>query len=72
MHEYLALPRTAAEQPGTGLPAELTVGEVIQAAISKGLRTQGVMFPRRTYVDIGTPEELGVSKVRQNYAEVRK
>ena len=58
MHEYLALPRTAAEQPGTGLPTELTVGEVIQAAISKGLRTQGVMFPRRTYVDIGTPEEL--------------
>jgi glucose-1-phosphate thymidylyltransferase len=58
MHKYLSVPRTAAEQPGTGLPAELTVGEVIQAAISEGLLTQSVVFPRRTYLDIGTPEDL--------------
>ena len=58
MHEYLMLPRVAAEQAGTALPAELTVGEVIQAAISEGLSTQSVTFPRQTYLDIGTPENL--------------
>lgn len=58
MHEYLGVPRTTAERPGIGLPAELTVGEVIQAAISEGLVTQSVIFPRRTYLDIGTPDNL--------------
>ena len=45
-------------RPGIGLPAELTVGQVIQAAISEGLVTQSVIFPRRTYLDIGTPDNL--------------
>lgn len=58
MHEYLAVPRTAAEQPGGGLPTELTVGEVIQAAVREGLVTQSVIFPRDDYLDIGTPEAL--------------
>jgi glucose-1-phosphate thymidylyltransferase len=58
MHEYLAVPRTAAERPGTGLPAELTVGEVLQAAVREGLPTQSVVFPRHDYLDIGTPEGL--------------
>ena len=34
MHEYLQTPRTAAEVADAGLPAELTVGNVIQAAVS--------------------------------------
>ena len=58
MHEYLTVPRTADQQPGTGLPAELTVGEVIQAAVREGIPTQSVVFPRHDYLDIGTPEGL--------------
>jgi glucose-1-phosphate thymidylyltransferase len=58
MHEYLLEPRTAAELPDAGLPAELTVGHVIQAAVARGLPTQSVVFPRATYLDIGTPENL--------------
>ena len=58
MRKYLAVPRTAAEQPGTGLPRELLVGDIIQAAICAGLPTQSVIFPRRTYLDIGTPDDL--------------
>jgi glucose-1-phosphate thymidylyltransferase len=58
LHEYLAVPRTAAQQSGTGLPAELTLGDVIQAAIREGIATQSVSFPRHTYLDIGTSEGL--------------
>jgi glucose-1-phosphate thymidylyltransferase len=58
MHEYLTVPRTAAELPDSGLPTELTVGHVIQAAVSAGVPTQSVTFPRRTYLDIGTPADL--------------
>ena len=45
MHEYLAVPRTATEQPGSKSPREVTVGEVIQAAVREGLSTQSVVFP---------------------------
>lgn len=58
MHQYLAVPRTAAELPGSRQPLELTVGEVIQAAVREGLPTQSVVFPRHAYLDIGTPEGL--------------
>ena len=58
LHKYLAVPRTEAQQPGRGLPAELTVGDVMQAAIREGLMTQSVIFPRHDYLDIGTPEGL--------------
>lgn len=58
MHEYLGEPRVAAERANAGLPAELTVGHVIQAAVSEGMATQSVIFPRRTYLDIGTPVAL--------------
>ena len=58
MHEYLAVPRTATEQPGPKLPREVTVGEVIQAAVREGLQTQSVVFPRHAYLDIGTPDNL--------------
>lgn len=65
MHEYLQTPRTATEVPNAGLPAELTVGHVIQAAVSGGLLTQSVIFPGRTYLDIGTPGNL-IEAVRES------
>lgn len=37
---------------------DLPVGAVIQAAICKGLRVDGVTFPTGTYIDIGTPDDL--------------
>ena len=58
LHQYLTVPRTSDQQPGTALPAELTVGHVIQAAIREGLRASSVTFPRHDYLDIGTPEGL--------------
>jgi glucose-1-phosphate thymidylyltransferase len=58
MHEYLTTPRTAAQQPGSGLPPELTVGHVIQAAVSEGLLIQSVVFRGGSYLDIGSPEGL--------------
>ncbi len=53
LHENLA-----ARNRGDGLATELTVGEVIQAAIDAGLPVQSVIFPNRNYLDIGTPENL--------------
>jgi glucose-1-phosphate thymidylyltransferase len=58
LHHYLTEPRTAAERPGSGLPNELSVGHVLQAAIRAGLRTDSVLFDRHDYLDIGTPEAL--------------
>ena len=58
MHEYLTVPRTASELPGTGLPEELTVGEVIKVAVSEGLLAQSVIFKHCNYLDIGTSEGL--------------
>jgi glucose-1-phosphate thymidylyltransferase len=58
LHKYLAVPRTEAQQLGRGLPAELTVGDVMQAAIHEGLYAQSVSFPRHTYLDVGTSEGL--------------
>jgi glucose-1-phosphate thymidylyltransferase len=37
---------------------DLPVGAVIQAAIRRGMRVDGVTFPAGTYIDIGTPRDL--------------
>ncbi len=58
MHNYLTVPRTAAQLPGTALPEELTVGHVIQAAIREGIVTKSIVFNRQKYLDIGTQEGL--------------
>ena len=62
MHEYLQRFRKKNDfktSEGGELEAEdLTVGAVIQAAISKGLQTYGVVFPEGKYIDIGTPDNL--------------
>jgi glucose-1-phosphate thymidylyltransferase len=65
MHGYLAQPRTAAQQPGAGLPAELTVGHVIAAAVEAGLLVQSVIFKGRNYLDVGSPE--GLEQVTKGY-----
>lgn len=39
-------------------PKELFLGDVIQEAIQDGLKIDSVFFPRGSYVDIGTPEDL--------------
>jgi glucose-1-phosphate thymidylyltransferase len=58
MHNYLMSPRTDPQRPGAGLPLELTVGHVLQAAVRSGLYAQTVSFPDETYLDIGTPQAL--------------
>ena len=58
LHNYLKAPRTSAQLPGAPLPAELTMGHVIEAAIREGIATQSIYFPRQKYLDIGTPEGL--------------
>jgi glucose-1-phosphate thymidylyltransferase len=65
IHEYLSVPRTSAEQPGSGLPPELTVGHVIQGAIAEGLVIQSAIFRGKRYLDIGSPE--GLQQVREGY-----
>jgi len=62
MHEYLAA--ILYENDHDGAPdhvieqRELYLGDVIQAAIDRGLQVESVTFPDGTYVDIGTPEDL--------------
>jgi glucose-1-phosphate thymidylyltransferase len=62
MHEYLVAIQAGNKQNQTGSnppeQRELFVGDVIQAAIDKGLPVETVLFPHGTYLDIGTPDEL--------------
>jgi glucose-1-phosphate thymidylyltransferase len=58
LHDYLSVPRTSAQLPGTQLPEELTVGHVIQAGVREGIRTQSIFFRRQRYLDIGSAEGL--------------
>jgi glucose-1-phosphate thymidylyltransferase len=37
---------------------DLPMGAVIKAAVERGLRVYGRMFPDETYIDIGTPKNL--------------
>jgi glucose-1-phosphate thymidylyltransferase len=55
LHDYLPVPTT--ERPNIA-PAEITLGQVIQAAVREGLVTQSVSFPRHSYLDVGTPDAL--------------
>ena len=63
MHEFLAIARRKKNQGSLvtrtmDAQGDLPVGAVIQAAIRKGVRVDGVPFPRKTYIDIGTPSNL--------------
>jgi glucose-1-phosphate thymidylyltransferase len=53
MHKYLA---THLNEAGTR--PELFVGDVVQAAIERGLRVEGVPVSDRSFLDIGTPDGL--------------
>jgi glucose-1-phosphate thymidylyltransferase len=50
IHAYLS--SVVSERP------ELSVGEVLQAAIDQKLHVNSVIFPKGTYLDIGTPDDL--------------
>lgn len=54
MHDYL----DETLRSGEALKRELSVGDVIQAAIDRGMHVDSVAFPEGGYVDIGTPEML--------------
>jgi glucose-1-phosphate thymidylyltransferase len=56
-HQYQIQDRTCGQ-------GELTVGDILKAAIEAKLRIEAVIFPNSTYLDIGTPE--GLLKAIQN------
>jgi glucose-1-phosphate thymidylyltransferase len=62
LHEFVSSDEAQQCRRQKGNPidpqGDLPVGAVIQAAIRKGLRVEGVTFPTGTYIDIGTPEDL--------------
>jgi glucose-1-phosphate thymidylyltransferase len=58
MHRYLAGELEKVGIVAKSTEMELSVGAVIQAAVRKGLRVDGVSFPLGSYLDIGTPEGL--------------
>jgi glucose-1-phosphate thymidylyltransferase len=53
LHEYLS-----SRQDSSGRQRELTVGDVIQAAIDKRLRVNAIPVSEEPYLDIGTPMGL--------------
>ncbi len=55
LHEYLITLK--AKSNLSQLP-EVPIGDVIQAAISKGLHVEAEAFSDGTYLDIGTPDDL--------------
>ncbi len=62
LHEYLATIEANRQQHQAGnYPTEqqeLSIGDVIQAAIDQGLQVQAEVFADGEYLDIGTPEDL--------------
>ncbi|MEO1433491.1 MAG: sugar phosphate nucleotidyltransferase [Cyanobacteria bacterium J06633_8] len=55
LHEYLIAVKEDINLPN--LP-EIPIGNVIQAAISKGLQVEAEAFVNGNYLDIGTPDDL--------------
>lgn len=62
MHEYVHITRAECDEgnPDSDVPRqrELSLGNVMQAAIGSGLRVDAVLFHDNFYLDIGTPEDL--------------
>jgi glucose-1-phosphate thymidylyltransferase len=46
------------QQGGDSPEPELFIGDVLREALEDGLRLETAVFPRGTYVDIGTPDDL--------------
>lgn len=68
LHEYLFTIRAHSDL--SQLP-ELPIGDIIQAAIYKGMHVEAEAFPDGTYIDIGTPDDL-VRAVQQLTASANK
>lgn len=72
LHEHLhSLQRQnegASERSAEGRP-ELSIGHVFQAALRGGLQIQGVQFPRCSYLDIGTPDDLSKAVYDRKFHE---
>jgi glucose-1-phosphate thymidylyltransferase len=62
LHEYLIAIESSkvGSEAANLLPvrSEIPIGDVIQAAIDKGLRVEAEVFPQGSYLDIGTPDDL--------------
>jgi len=61
MHDYLGSVLAAVTDgryPDPDSPHEPYMGDVIRAAMAKGMRVEGVVFQGGNCVDIGTPEDL--------------
>jgi len=73
MHEYIVVIESGKvrSEAADSLPpqSEIPIGDVIQAAIYKGLRVEAEVFPQGSYLDIGTPDDL-VRAVRDFSVEV--
>lgn len=63
LRSFLAL-----QTPPAVIQPELSVGMVIQAAIAKGLRVEGVAVSNEPYLDIGTPD--GLARAIQRFGGV--
>lgn len=59
MHDFVAAQKKI-HREGDGKP-ELHLGDVIQAAIQERLRIENIIFDGGSYIDIGTPEDLGAA-----------
>jgi len=73
LHDYVAQIEQAFSLAATSetLPRkEIPIGDVIQAAISAGMRVEAVPFEQGSYLDIGTPDDL-VQAVQQYSQEPR-
>ena len=57
LHDFLAPLKRSAY-----LDTELSLSEVIQAALEHGLKIQGVVVSQKPFVDIGTPEGLAQAR----------
>jgi hypothetical protein len=57
MHGFLAA-RTAQYGGSGGTPPEISVGEVLQAAVAGGLWVGSRIFEKGTCLDVGTPGDL--------------
>ncbi len=62
LHKYVETVKPMAQSKGSVSDGhdigELTMGDVIQAAIDQGMATDTVLFPDNHFVDIGTPVDM--------------
>lgn len=70
MHEHLAAMPVSGLADGRREGVELSMSDVIRAAIDEGLTVDSVVFSEGRFVDIGTPEDL-VATVRE-YSRVSR